>query len=577
MTGSAAILSPRRLANGLKLEELLPALHGLKHRRLLKLARMPPTTAPAHVAGEYWLFEVGWGRVRGRRGRAAVGANLGAVCRIFLGFLLSALTAAEALALAPSEVSGQPSEVSGQPSEVSGQPSEVSGQPSELSKQPTASAAGEATQPIEPLEEPAFDRARDPRVGGGRRQGLESDLGVADNGSTGSKLDAELRFRGSKTAYLGNSTAGQDAVRSGFFDRMRLGANFVSPNVTAYMQLQASGAFGDSGVNLSPLPIGLQQGVIQLRLPGVKNLDLNVGRMALEFGAGRMIGRYDFHETGHAFDGIDAHLGIDKVLDLHAIVVKIRRNSAQPDYERSMGGIYLQTTPIASLQADVYFLYLIDNKLGEAGKPNEKDRLLTMGARIGWQPAHWLEFEGEAAVQVGEFQQEGQLDRQDLLATALVGQLTLKRQGHLPQRLSMYGQMYSGDAKPTDRVLTTWKPLYPSVDEVVGLLQLVNQTNLLQVGLRYRAQLFAQMSAEVDARSFASEGGATLPGFGEKFLSLTPTWHTVGAELDLRLRWQWRPRTEFLLAAGTFAPSDALVALGQRLAGQVLLQWSSKF
>jgi len=479
-----------------------------------------------------------------------VGANLGAVSRICLVLLVAGLAS-----LAAADVWAFPA--------------------SDLGESPTAMTVP-AAQPLERNDEIQDDLGQPAGRDLPQRGGAGGAVRDTESSVIMSKLDADLRFRGSQTANLGNLQAGQDAARSGFFDRMRLGANFSTPSITAYMQLQASGAFGDSGVNLTPLPIGLQQGVIQLRVPGVNRLDLNVGRMTLAFGAGRMIGRYDFHESGHAFDGIVAHVGVEKVLDLHAIAVKIRRNIAQPDDERNMGGIYLQTTPFATLQADVYFLYLLDNSTDAAGK-KEKDKLLTMGTRINWQPTLWFEFEGEAAVQVGELKQDVQLDRQDLLATALIGQLTLKRESSIAQRLTLHGQMYSGDAKPTDRVLTTWRPLYPSLDEVVGLLQLVNQTNLLQVGIRYRAQLSALTSAEIDGRAFASEGGTTLPGFGEKFLVDTATWHTTGAELDFRMRWQWRPRTEFLLAAGMFAPSDALCAIGQRLAGQVLLQWSSRF
>lgn len=385
-------------------------------------------------------------------------------------------------------------------------------------------------------------------------------------------LDAELRFRGSTSLHLHDLQAGQDDVRRGVFDRLRLGAGFRRENLSAYLQLQNSGALGDAAPGEKPLPIGLQQGLVRLDVPGVKALRLEAGRMALEFGAARMIGRYDFHDTGNAFDGVRLRVDIDDFLDLDLLAVKIRRNSAHPDKERNLAGLYAAGLPVENLRTDLYFLYLGDDN--EAGRAH----VLTMGLRLDWKATSFLALEAETALQVGDVQPAGQDRVRDHLASALAGTMTLDVRKALPLILKLHGQMYAGDAAPGDNLSAGWRPLYPSLDEVVGLLQIFRQDNLSQAGGRLRWNLASALDLDVDGFASWSRTGATLPGFADRVLPGDGAWVLLGPEVDVRLRWTWRPWSEVMLAGGVFIPAQALRDhLGAAMAWQSLLQWTSRF
>jgi hypothetical protein len=385
-------------------------------------------------------------------------------------------------------------------------------------------------------------------------------------------LDAEVRFRGSTTSHLGDLQAGQDDVRHGVFDRLRLGAQFHREQLSAYLQLQNNGALGDAAPGEQPLPIGLQQGYVRLDVPGVKGMRLDAGRMALEFGAARMIGRYDFHDTGNAFDGLRLRMGIDDFLDVDLLAVKIRRNSAHPDKERNLAGMYVTGLPVETLRADLYFLYLGDNN--EAGQAH----ILTMGLRLDWRATSFLALEAETALQVGDVQPNTQDRGLDHLASALAGTLTLDGRNWLPLLVKLHGQMYAGDAAPGDNLSAGWRPLYPSLDEIVGLLQIFRQDNLSQAGARLRWQLGAPLALDVDGFASWSRTGAPLPGFADRVLPGDGAWVLLGPEVDVRLRWTWRPWSELMLAGGVFIPATSLREhLGTATARQVLLQWTSRF
>lgn len=386
------------------------------------------------------------------------------------------------------------------------------------------------------------------------------------------RLDAELRFRASRSRQLSDLQAGLDEFRHGVFFRTRLGAAFDHDVLGAYLQLQASGALGDSGPGQAPLPVGLQQGYVRARAPVLPGLQAEVGRLALDFGAGRQIGRYDFHDSGNAFDGLHLRYGARTALDLHAVAVQIRRNSAQPQQERQLAGLYLTGLPAEGLTTDLYFLYLRD------GSDEATARVLTMGARIDWRPGRLLHLEAEAAGQVGEQRTDGAAAPVDHAAMMAAGMAAVAFEVGLPVELAAYGHIYSGDGDPNDKVLSRWRPLYPSLDEQVGLLQLVQPSNLGQYGGRVTLRAPARVAVSVDGRVSVSRTGEPLPGFDGMALPGDGSWQTVGTELDFRVEWPWRPGSVFLLAAGAFLPAAALEqALGQQLAGQALLQWTSRF
>lgn len=396
-------------------------------------------------------------------------------------------------------------------------------------------------------------------------------------------LDAEIRVRGSLPKNLSELQAGEDAARRAIFHRERLGARFAEGPLDAHVQLQASGAFGeaDPGAAQLQLPtVGLQQAVLHLHSQDHAWVQASLGRMILDYGSGRMIGAYDFHQTGNAFDGLQLQFTYQKYLQADVLAVKLRRNSTQTDQDRNLFGAYIVGHPLEQLVADLYFLYLID------GIPTGHAYLMTMGTRLDWQPAPWLHAEAEGALQAGDEDKQDQTtgpgrDRKSHVATAFFAQVTgIAQAGKGKVSFGPFSQLYSGEPiqpgnAPTS---TAWRPLYPSLDQVVGLLQLFRQTNLMQHGARLTWNPTPDWTIGVDVRASFSHDNAPLPGFNGQTLSGQGGWRWLGTETDVRIDWQVLRSSQVLLAAGFFSTSGATEdRIGQSLASQILLQWTSRF
>ncbi len=399
---------------------------------------------------------------------------------------------------------------------------------------------------------------------------------TGDDAGIRTTLDAEFRLRASLPTNLTALEPGADVVRSAVFHREKLGATFAQGPVDAHVQLQASGAFGDADPGALQLPtVGLQQAVVRLQPASLKWLSAEMGRMVLDYGAGRMIGAYDFQAASNVFDGLRLRMGYHKFLDVDVIAVKLRRNSSQPDQDRNLFGTYITGRPHERLTAELYVLYLVD------GTTSGHAYLTTMGTRLDWRPVAWLSGEIEAALQVGDADTPGRDSRQSLIGTAFFGELAL----HLPVgrgRLSLapFTQYYSGAPSEGSgtQTATAWRPLYPSLDQVVGLLQLFKPTNLLQNGGRARWTATESLTVDLSGRASASHDDAPLPGFGNPTLSGEAGWRVLGTELDLTARWEVLRSSAIFVGAGVFVPSESLKSLiGGRPASQLLVQWTSRF
>ena len=184
-------------------------------------------------------------------------------------------------------------------------------------------------------------------------------------------------------------------------------------------------------------------------------------------------------------------------------------------------------------------------------------------------------------MQVGDEDKQSHGDRQSLISTSFYGDLA----AHVPVgpgKLSFapFTQFYSGDPPQAGAAQTgtAWQQLYPSLDQVVGLLQLFTQSNLLQNGGRVRWRPSETLSLEFNGRVSAARDNAPLPGFGNPTLPGDGGWRTLGTELDLLGRWQVVRSSEVFVGGGLFVPTeDVRKLLHKNVAGQVLLQWTSRF
>ena len=391
----------------------------------------------------------------------------------------------------------------------------------------------------------------------------------------GPKLDAQLRLRGAAGHNLAPIASGVVAKTAGWFQRSRLGVQFDHSSLLAYVQLQSSSAFGVAQPGADPVALGLQQGWLRARLPQLDQAWIDAGRLALEYGSGRQIGRYEFDQIGHAFDGVRSHFAYEKRLAVDGLAVKLRRAAGQPDHERNLAGLYLTGRPSDAFAADLYFLYLSD------GAEAENARLLTMGARLDLTPTPWLAADLEAAVQIGDVTVATAHDPQDHLAWMAAGQLAMTGKLWVDTGLAVVAQVFSGDDDPKDRTRRAWKALYPSRDRLLGLLAALEPSNLQQLG----GNVFVAAPSwggtfrgELDVRLNRALAAGPLPAFGGGALAGSDGWHALGAQADLRLRWTAQSGPELMAAMAVFWPSDALRRdRNTQTATLALLQWTAGF
>jgi hypothetical protein len=404
--------------------------------------------------------------------------------------------------------------------------------------------------------------------------------------STRVDIDANLRFRAAHAQHITKLQADQEDLVRGVFQRIRLGTRLRGEQIEAYIQFQTASVLGEAGpiqfrdpgadnaqAGDIPMPIGLQQGRLRWRVPGLDGMEVEIGRMALDYGSGRQIGSYDFHETGNAFDGLRLGFSIKPYLTIDTLAVKLRRNTAHPETERNLFGAYITARPTETLVSDLYLLYITD------GAVDDRSELQTLGLRLAWQPVQWLDVEGEFALQVGTIQPKKFERPQDHLATAAAAQLSSHTEFGLPMSLTLQAQFYSGEDPESGDQHRAWRPLYPSLAKHLGLLQLFNQTNLLQYGGAAQFGHDTGLRLIVDVRLNRSIAGTRVPGFGEPTLAGTAgRWEAIGMEVDTRLSWPIFERSEILVASALFAPSQALGDKNGRASARLyLVQWSSTF
>jgi len=425
------------------------------------------------------------------------------------------------------------------------------------------------------LAAPAALRA-DPASAADRATPAASDSAKRASGHT---LDAELRFRASSARHLNTLQASQEDLLRGVFQRIRAGARYSAASLDARVQFQTAGSLGapvrfEPGANDTPVPVpvGLQQGWMRWRPESLDGLEVQVGRMALEFGAGRRIGRYDFHETGNAFDGIRAGYRLQPYLKADLLAVRLRRNTAQPERERYLAGVYLAARPAEPLALDLYFLDLSD------GDDDLRADHMNMGLRALWKPVYWLALEGEAAVQFGAVLPKGHEQEMDHVASSVA--FAVRSEGHvgIPLAVALRFQRHSGDIDAKDDQSNAWRPLYPSLARHVGLLQLFPQSNLLQYGVGLRIGRKKELHMALDWRVNAAMAGSVVEAFGKPKLEHDDTWAPLGTEVDAAVRLPFASGSELLAVAAVFVPSQLLAdAVGQEWAHQLILQWSARF
>lgn len=369
--------------------------------------------------------------------------------------------------------------------------------------------------------------------------------------------DIELRIRGEYVRnYLDlESSIDDDDLR--FAQRVRMGVTLEPiKGLKGVVQFQDSRLWGaEPSTATSINGVDLHQGYLlatDLFTPG---FSVQAGRMQIDLGSGRQVGRSDWDNVGRAFDGIRIGYERTGTFRIDAIASLVRESGPPMGHDMNLFGVYAATTALKWLDADLYGFYLDDGTI-------RKVRMIgTIGARLVVRPAEGLSIEGEAAVQFGKRETQdlnGGLLEAKHLATAYYFAANYQANVVMKPSIGLFFLSASGDANPYDDRSVSYEPLFPTRHRLVGQMDLYTWQGVWDVGGSLGTAPVEGLDFGLDYHAiFLSMNGGDILGAGRYLHFPADSGKFVGHEVDLRLRWTANTYLGFDLGYSAFLPGEA--------------------
>ena len=321
--------------------------------------------------------------------------------------------------------------------------------------------------------------------------------------------------------------------------------------------------------------LDLFEGFLRLRDIGGSGIDIQAGRMRLQYGANRQVSARNSNAVGQVFDGVRLAYRRPRVIQVD-LFATLARTGIAPLFQSGRGqspysvfsGLYLRTDALDGLEAELYGLYLDD------GFNDAVEKIGTVGTRLVGRPAKGLYLEAEAAVQFGR------VEVRDLAARRLVAS-HLAAMAHAQARyrfdvatapsLGVFVSFATGDANPFDQRSRAYRPGFHSRHNVFGLLDLFTWQGVLDIGPSFRLAPHKDVSIELNYHAFfLSSNSGLVKAFntesswlgddrplGEVFRHVSfPAGGSrfLGQEMDLIVGWRTTPWLRLDLEYGFFVP-----------------------
>lgn len=272
-----------------------------------------------------------------------------------------------------------------------------------------------------------------------------------------------------------------------------------------------------------------------------KQGSFEAGRLFLSYGEGRLIGGYNWHENGRAFDGARARWSFGRAfldgfftltrpsgLGLGHSAHAGQEQSATPRY---FWGLYAGLGPLLGkrLQLDTYLLGLSQFAASAPESSSthaERDATeLTWGARFKQTTQHF-DYRVEAGVQLGHrARASAPALTQSVFAYHADAELGLTFAPRF--RLAFQAAIASGDDPNTERN-ESWNELFPSTHQFLGLMDVIGvRSNIAHGALHLTAPLTGSLDAALDAHVFSRLQSGGLGQVGESLFA--------GYEMDAHL------------------------------------------
>lgn len=313
-----------------------------------------------------------------------------------------------------------------------------------------------------------------------------------------------------------------------------------------FVQLGAHEAYDREG---GPAPVDedrpeLQQGFVDLPLPGVASSRLRIGRQEIFNGSGRLFGVREGANIRESFDAvrwlIDSGAWKLSAFLAHPVRLEDRSFDNSQDREVDYWGLYIGRSGLApGLNADLYWLGL-NRDVARYSSGAGAERRQALGARVWGRPGPW-DHSLDAVFQFGSFDPAIGTPAQDIRAWSLAGEWGYRPAGLAGKpRLSLRGQYTSGDQDPNDAELNAYYPFYP-IAPLLTDAQVLFPVNLIDVFPKIEIQPAAQWSVSFGAdwlwRAERADGVYRVPAIPVTGTQASDERY-VGVQWETLLRWQ---------------------------------------
>lgn len=362
------------------------------------------------------------------------------------------------------------------------------------------------------------------------------------------------------------------------FNRVRLGVTHeFEHGLKAFVQLQDARIWGEEGSSLHALNgVDLHQAYLQIDGVAGLPLDLRLGRQQLSLGNERLLGKYDWHQVGRAFDALRARWGGGR----HSFEVWLAqvRDHTAPLVARNQefAGAYFTSQHAPAMAIDAYWMLLYDARNfesvanpatpGRQDEPSYDLQLHTLGLRVYRVREEGLQFDFESAYQFGS---RGFQDIQ-AFGFALDASYILALNWRPTLRLGY--ALGSGDKRANDDKNETFSNLFPNAHGFLGAMDYASWSNIAApyFGVRLSPRKRIAFGVNYFALALQNEhdawyraGGFNI-GTPQEFYrkAVVGAGKRLGQEVDWYFECVYRERLQVTLGASKFFVGEFIANTG---------------
>lgn len=352
------------------------------------------------------------------------------------------------------------------------------------------------------------------------------------------------------------------------FNRMRLGvARQFERGLKVFVQLQDARIWGEEGSSLNALnSVDLHQAYLQIDKPARLPIEIRLGRQQLSFGRERLVGKYDWHNVGRAFDAMNVQWGSEQQR-LNFWLAQVRDHTT-PTVARNQefGGAYFSSQKILPIALEAYWLLLYDARNfesianpatpGRQDEPAEALTLNTIGVRVNRAQESGVQLDLEGAYQFGE------RGFQSIRAYGLALEAGFVFGSKWRPTLRAGYVLGSGDEQGNDNRSETFANLFPNAHGFLGAMDYASWSNVSApyIGLNFSPREKLSFGADWYVLGLQNEhdawyraGGFNIGTPQEFYRRAVPgAGKHIGNEFDVYANYLYRDRLDLKVGMSKF-------------------------